>query len=162
MQWGKQVCNSKLTFSGTRFSRGCSINTFVIDSLIRSSFCSESSRHCLCQTIRARELIFKKKCSPPTLCHMSCVTRHMSNVPCQKSHVTCHVSQSFFFYQQGLLRRLVFTPLCKNFLPNQKSNKFKAELTTYLPSSSTKYVRIYYQLLMNEVTFNNDFFGHNS
>ena len=65
-------------------------------------FCSESSRHCLSQTVRAGELEFWEnvQCSPPTMCHMS--------------RVKCHVSLFFSFlqgcwtsrwrvcYQQGL------------------------------------------------------------
>ena len=68
------------------------------------SFRSESSRHCLYQTVRAGEM---KVCSPPTMCHMSRVTCHVwhvaclvSCVRCQVSHVRCHVSH---FFLQKLL-----------------------------------------------------------
>ena len=33
-----------------------------------------------------------RECSPPTTCHMSCVTRHVSHVMCHVSCVTCHMS----------------------------------------------------------------------
>ena len=53
----------------TQCSRGCSINTFVINSLINSLsqwyFCSESSRHCLLQIVRARELKLWENIDPP-------------------------------------------------------------------------------------------------
>ena len=41
----------------------------------RSSFCTESSRHCPCQTIRARELKFGENVHP-----LSCVTCQVSSV----------------------------------------------------------------------------------
>ena len=33
-----------------------------------------------------------RECSPPTICHMSCVVCHVSCVICTMSHVTCHMS----------------------------------------------------------------------
>ena len=65
------------------------------DRLIHSSFCLESSGHCISQTGRAREVKFKRIF---TSNHMSQVTCHMSQVICHVSCVKCQVSH-FFFYK---------------------------------------------------------------
>ena len=56
----------------------------LINSLIMSSFCSESSRHCLSQTVKARELNFwgNVDLPPCVICHVSHVRYHMSHVAC--------------------------------------------------------------------------------
>ena len=74
----------------TRCSQGCSINTFVISSLIHRSFCLESLRHYQSQTISAGELKFWENLHP-----LPCVTCHMSRVTCHMSSVRCH---NFFIY----------------------------------------------------------------
>ena len=70
----------------------CSIHTFVINVFINSlswwSFCLESSRHCLSQTIKARKLKFLENIHP----------HHVSHVRCQVSAVKCH--HIFFFWQR--------------------------------------------------------------
>ena len=83
----------------TRCSRGCHLRYLLINSMIDSSFCSKSSRHCQSQTVvRARELKFWENVHPHYVwhvtCHMSCVTCQVSHVRYQVSHV---VSSSFFF-----------------------------------------------------------------
>ena len=40
-------------------------NTFVINSVVKSSFSSKSSKHCLSQTVRARERKFLENFHPP-------------------------------------------------------------------------------------------------
>ena len=50
-----------------------------------SSFCSETSRHCLSENVRARELKLLKNVHPPNISHFTC---HMSCVRCQVSGVT--------------------------------------------------------------------------
>ena len=37
-------------------------------------------------------LAILRECSPPTMCPMSRVTRHMSHVTCHVSHIMCHMS----------------------------------------------------------------------
>ena len=68
---------------------------------INSSCSSQSSKHCLSQTVKARELKFWENVHPPPFvkchmshvtCHMSCVRCHVSDVTCHLSHVTCHTS----------------------------------------------------------------------
>ena len=59
----------------------------MIHWLIGSSFSSESSRHCLSKTVRAGELKFWENVYPPTMCHMS--------------RVTCHMSCVFFYFVFG-------------------------------------------------------------
>ena len=49
-------------------------------------FYSESSRHCLSQTIRAGKLEFWENVYPPP-----CVMCHMSHIMCHMSRVTCQV-----------------------------------------------------------------------
>ena len=67
----------------------------VIDSLIKWSFSSESSRHFTSQTVNAREMKFWENVhSPPS------VTCHMSGVSCQVPCVRRPVSQ-FLFGQSG-------------------------------------------------------------
>ena len=66
--------------------------------LIESSYCSESSRHCLSQTIIAWELTFWENVHPHYVSHVRC---HMSGVTCQVSHVKKIIkilSSSFFFF----------------------------------------------------------------
>ena len=74
-------------------SQDCSINAFVIHAFIhwlsRWSFCSESSRHCQSQTVRAGELHFWQNVYP-----LPCV---ICNVP----HVTCHKFFPPFFLGGG-------------------------------------------------------------
>ena len=108
-------------------SCNCSLNTFIINWLIESSFCSESSRHSISQTVRAGELKYLENIHPPpcVTCHMShikCVTCNMSWVMCPNnlSGVTWKVSYvTFFFfsvgaslwrvcYQRGLPRLVLF------------------------------------------------------
>ena len=38
-----------------------------------------------------------RECSPPSTCHMSCVTCPVSRVTCHVSRVMCHMSQFFYF-----------------------------------------------------------------
>ena len=80
-------------------SWGCFINTFVIHWLInwlsQWSFCSESSRHCLTQTIRAGELKFWEKVHSHHVLHVTC---HMSGVRCQESGVRCQVYIYVYIY----------------------------------------------------------------
>ena len=62
---------SRVRFLQTRCSRGCSTNTFVINSLSHSSLVKISSRHLHSQTLRARDLTF---CSPHPVCQVSHVS----------------------------------------------------------------------------------------
>ena len=73
----------------------------LIHSYSRWSFHSESSRHCLSQTIRAVELKFWENVHPPP-----CVTCHVSHVTCHVSCVTQSVGASRWrvCYQRGLPR----------------------------------------------------------
>ena len=106
------------TFQETWCSQCCSTNTFVIDSFIdslpESSFMLTSSKQCLCQTLKARELNSLREWSPPTIitCHMPHVTCHMSYITLTwpMSHVKCYkfvrqsgrASQYRVCYQRGL------------------------------------------------------------
>ena len=65
-----------------------------IHSVSHSSFVEISSEHLHSQTVRARELKLREKVylPPPVMCHMSCVTSHVSHVMCHMSCVTCHTS----------------------------------------------------------------------
>ena len=71
----------------------------LIDWLIKSSFHSESSRHCLSQTLRAGELNFWENDHPPpcVMCQVSHFMCHVSHVSitCQLSCVSCHMSLLF-------------------------------------------------------------------
>ena len=67
------------------------INTFVNNWLSRWSFCSEYSRYCLSQTIRAKELTLWEIDHPP-----QCVTCHVSHFMCQVSHIRFRVSGIWF------------------------------------------------------------------
>ena len=66
----------------TRFSRGCSTNTFNINSFIHwvteSSFFSKTSKYHKSQTVRARDMNFWDNVHHPlfVMCHMSCVAYH--------------------------------------------------------------------------------------
>ena len=86
-----------------------------INSLIESSFRSESSRHC--QSVRARELTFYLKIWP-----QPCATFHVS-------HVTCHVSgfQCHFFYKVVVLVVYKVITCSTLFFETEKysSNSFK-------------------------------------
>ena len=62
-----------------------SFTDWFIESLIRSSFFSQFSRHQKSQTVRARELKFWENVPPPKM-------RGMLRVRCQMSHVRCQVS----------------------------------------------------------------------
>ena len=67
----------------------------LIDSLSRWSFCSESSRHCVSQTVRARK---RRECSPP---------QRVSHVQCQVSGVMFHMSSVQLFKKKLYLTDLV-------------------------------------------------------
>ena len=79
---------------------GCSMNTFVIhnfiNSFIKSSFCSETSRHCPSLTVKAGELTFWENVHLPP-----CVTCHLSHVTGHVSCVMCQVPCATFFLQSG-------------------------------------------------------------
>ena len=84
------------SFWQSRCSRGCSINSFVINSLIKSvsqPLVQISSKHCQSRTGRARELKFWENVHPTlcVMCHVSCVTCHVSTVRCHLSPVTCQM-----------------------------------------------------------------------
>ena len=76
----KLICNSHFENTKNNYS--------LIHSLNEWSFCSESSRHCPSQTVRARELKFWENVHTPR-----CVSSHVSRVTCHVSHVMCHMSQ---------------------------------------------------------------------
>ena len=63
------------------------------------TFVGISSEHLHSQTVRARELKFWKKVylPPSVMCHMSCVTCHVSHVMYHISCVTCHMFFLSFF-----------------------------------------------------------------
>ena len=105
------IVSTTTTKQQTRCSWGCSRNTVVINSfihsLIESFFCSESSRHCLYQTVTAVGMKVRENVNLPPciLCYLSCVTCHkpgvtyqVSRVTCQVSHVRCHL---FCYWQVG-------------------------------------------------------------
>ena len=78
------------------------------------SFSSQSSKHCLSQTVRAREMnILENPPPPPTMCHMSHIMCHVniSCVTCHVSHVTCHVFL-FFFGQSGGASQIRVCAVC--------------------------------------------------
>ena len=85
----------------------------LINSLSRSSILSESLRHCLSQTVRARD-------------HVSHVMFHMSHITCQVSHVRCKESQ-FFIQSGGASRWRVCYHWCLPCLVLKLSNQFKRE-----------------------------------
>ena len=60
----------------------------MVHLFIRWSFRSES-RHCLSQTVRAKELKFRENVHPHHVSHVRC---HMSGFRCQVSGVCCQVS----------------------------------------------------------------------
>ena len=66
-------CIVTCTFLIHIYFKGCSTNTFVINQLPDWSFVEISSKHCLSQTIRARELKFWENIhpSPRVTCHVS-------------------------------------------------------------------------------------------
>ena len=78
------LCN----YFQSRWSRGCSANTFVFKRLGDSSFSFQSLKHHYSQTIGARELTFLEKV----------YLHNMSHVTCHVSHVTCHVSHDIFSF----------------------------------------------------------------
>ena len=98
-------CKDSGVMRGSK-SWGCSINTFVFDSMfIQPSFCSEFSRHCLSQTVRAGELKFQGNVCPP-----SCV------VTCDVSHFRCHVPFfCSFFFRKSWSWLIIFYLILVNF-----------------------------------------------
>ena len=74
----------------------------LFNSLSRWSFCSESSRHCLFQIVRARELKGWENIHPPPW-----VPCHMSHVMCQVSHVRCQVSLFYLNFYSSFLFHFV-------------------------------------------------------
>ena len=103
-----EICmNQTVDIYQTWCSRGCSINSFVIYSLIRWSFCSESSKHC------PEELgswNFERIFTPPlcVTCHISCVMCHVLGVRCQVSRVRCHVSGVTYYTKKNIIFYFLF------------------------------------------------------
>ena len=66
-----------------------------IDWLIESSFCSESLKHCLSQTVRAGKLNSWENVHPPlcVTCPMSFDMCHKSGVRCQVTSVKSHIKK---------------------------------------------------------------------
>ena len=87
--------NLMIVLSHTRWSQGCSTITFLIYSLIESSFSSKSSKHHKFQTIRARYLKFLHN-----IHHPLCAMCHMWHVTCHLFHVMCQMYFYFFFLPQ--------------------------------------------------------------
>ena len=77
----------------TRCSRGCSTNTFVINSVSESAFSSKSPKYHKSQIVRAGELKFWENVSPHNIWHVTC---HVSRVTCHVSQDMCHMS--IFYY----------------------------------------------------------------
>ena len=101
---GSQGAILKIIGSAVSCQTQCSrVNTFVIEwfihSFIEPSFCSESSRHCLFQTVKGGELKFLENV------HLTpCVPCHVSHVTCHLSGDTCHMWGSpvtFYLWQSG-------------------------------------------------------------
>ena len=79
-------------------SWGCSTNTFVTDEVSQRSFLKISSKHCLSETVRARELTFIANVDlPPRItCHISLVTCHLSHADLLNvSNITNRVGVKF-------------------------------------------------------------------
>ena len=66
-------------------ARPCDRDIKKLCLLDRHPFSSRSSKNHNSPTVRARQLKFLRECSPHTMCHLSCVTRHVS--PTHLPHV---------------------------------------------------------------------------
>ena len=81
----------------TRCSQDCSTTPFVILSFIKQEqwpFSSKSSKHCLSQTVREKELKFWENIHPPlcVTCQVSGARSQVSGDRCQVLGVRYHVS----------------------------------------------------------------------
>jgi hypothetical protein len=91
-----------LILSSYPYLRSVMVRFLLIHSLIQWSFCSESLRDCLSETVKVGEL--KKIERLFTLHHVSLVTCHMLGVTCHMTGVTCHLKTKIIWQSVGASR----------------------------------------------------------